>query len=49
MVRAKDGDTFERLAGTVDLGRYGEEELRLLNDMYPDGEPEAGQLLKIIE
>ena len=48
LVRAKSGDTFEKLAARSDLGKYAEDQLRLLNGMYPDGEPRAGQLIKII-
>ena len=48
LVRAQSGDTFANLAESSDLGEYAEEELRLLNDMYPEGEPIPGQLLKLI-
>jgi len=47
--RAKHGDTFAKLAGAADIGRYGEAQLRLLNGRYPDGEPRPGELIKIIE
>ncbi|MGI9318925.1 MAG: M48 family metalloprotease [bacterium] len=49
VVRARQGDTFARLARKSNLQQYGEENLRLLNGMYPDGEPEPGQLIKIIQ
>lgn len=49
VVRAKSGDTFSRLARGLNLEQHGEENLRLLNGMYPDGEPEPGQLIKIIQ
>ncbi len=49
VVRARSGDTFARLARRSGLQQYGEENLRLLNGMYPDGEPEPGQLIKIIQ
>lgn len=48
VMRAKQGDTFASLARQLGLEQYGEENLRLLNGMYPDGEPESGQLIKII-
>jgi predicted Zn-dependent protease len=48
LVRAKAGDSFEKLAIGSGLGKYAEDQLRLLNGMYPDGEPHAGQLIKII-
>lgn len=49
LVRAKPGDTFASLAKDSDIDRFAEDQLRLLNDMYPDGEPEAGALIKIIQ
>jgi predicted Zn-dependent protease len=49
LVRAKSGDTISSLAKKTDLGKYAEDQLRLLNGMYPDGEPVPGQLIKTIE
>ena len=49
LVRAESGDTFARLALQTDLGKYAVDQLRLLNDLYPDGEPAPGQLVKIIQ
>lgn len=49
VIRARQGDTFARLAGKSSFHHYGEESLRLLNGMYPDGEPEPGQLIKIVQ
>lgn len=49
VVRARRGDTFEELAKQTPLTNYAADELRLLNGMYPDGEPTAGQLIKIVE
>ena len=37
------------LARTSPIPKYAAETLRLLNDLYPDKEPQPGQLLKIIE
>ena len=48
LVRVKSGDSFASLAKKLKLGRYGEEQLRLINGLYPDGEPEPGKLIKII-
>lgn len=48
LIRAKPGDTFASLARDSDLDEYAEEQLRLLNGAYPDGEPKAGKLVKII-
>ncbi len=49
LVRANSGDTFASLASQSALDRYAVEQLRLLNGMYPDGEPSPGQLIKIIK
>ena len=49
LIRAKSGDTFARLARKSDLDRHAEDRLRLLNGMFPDGEPTRGQLIKIIQ
>jgi predicted Zn-dependent protease len=49
VVRAKKGDTFARLAkASPRLGSYAEQELRLLNGMFPTGEPKTGQLIKVV-
>ena len=48
LVTAKRGDTFERLARESGLSEYAEDQLRLINDMYPSGQPQPGQLIKII-
>ena len=36
------------LARNSPLDRDAEEQLRLLNDLYPDGEPRPGQRLKVV-
>lgn len=47
-VRATKTTDFAALAKEHKLGTYGEEELLLLNGLYPNGKPEAGQWIKII-
>ncbi|MBL4780900.1 MAG: M48 family metalloprotease [Porticoccaceae bacterium] len=47
-VKTKPGATYERLAQHLKLGRYGVDQLRLINGNYPSGEPTQGQWLKII-
>ena len=48
-IRAKQGQTFAQLAQkSPSLGKYAEQELRLLNGMFPTGEPRAGQLIKVV-
>lgn len=46
--RLKPGETFADLAANNPLGRYAEEELRLLNGYYPSGEPQPGTWLKVV-
>jgi predicted Zn-dependent protease len=49
LIPARPGDRFAALAGKSSLDRYVESTLRLINGKYPDGEPAAGELVKIIE
>jgi predicted Zn-dependent protease len=46
---AKAGTRFSGLARTSPLGENAERHLRLLNGLYPDGEPTPGQIVKIVE
>ncbi len=47
-VQATKTTDFAALAKENKLGAYGEEELLLLNGLYPNGKPKAGQWIKII-
>jgi predicted Zn-dependent protease len=49
IINAPPGATFAELARTSPLGKNALAHLRLLNGLYPNGEPAAGQALKIIE
>jgi predicted Zn-dependent protease len=49
VITAHPGLTFAELARFSPLGRNAEGHLRVLNGMYPAGEPAAGQALKIVE
>ncbi len=49
LITAKKGDTFAKLAKNSPLSSHAEEQLRLLNGMYPDGEPSPGKPIKIVE
>jgi len=49
IVRAAQGTRVEDLAKSSPLTEYAEQRLRLLNDLYPDKEPVAGQLIKIVQ
>jgi predicted Zn-dependent protease len=48
IIRADKGTSYRSLAGQTPLERHAEEQLRLLNDQYPHGEPQSGQLLKTV-
>lgn len=49
VVTVQTGQTFATLARTSPLGKFAENHLRVINGLYPSGEPVAGQSLKIIE
>ncbi|MBL4762630.1 MAG: M48 family metalloprotease [Gammaproteobacteria bacterium] len=48
IVSAKSTDTYKSLASTSVINKHALEKLRLLNDMFPTGQPANGQLIKII-
>jgi predicted Zn-dependent protease len=48
IIRAGEGTRYRDLAARAPLERYAEEQLRLLNDQYPQGEPRSGQLIKTV-
>lgn len=49
VITAKSGQTFAALARSSPLGKFAENHLRVINGLYPSGEPVAGQSLKIVE
>lgn len=49
LIKATRGDTVASLAKRSNLDEYEEAQIRLINDLYPTGEPKPGQLIKIIE
>jgi predicted Zn-dependent protease len=48
-IRATETTRIAELAKQSPLKKYAAEQLRLLNDLYPDKEPKPGQLIKIVE
>ncbi len=48
LLRVKPGDTFASLAAQSGFAHHAEEQLRLLNGMYPGGEPQPGRLIKVV-
>lgn len=49
IIRARSGDTFAKLARRSNLDEFQISRLRLLNGLYPKGEPTPGKLIKIVE
>lgn len=49
VVRAEEGTTMEALAAQSPITNYALDKLRVINGLYPDGQPEPGQLIKIID
>jgi len=49
LLTARPGLTVAALVRQSPLGGDAESQLRLLNDLYPSGEPKPGQLLKIVQ
>jgi len=48
IIRAPKGATWSSLARRSPITHYAEEQLRLLNDQYPAGEPVESEMLKIV-
>ncbi len=48
LITANSETRFAPLARRSPIPKYAESELRLLNDLYPGGEPTSGQRLKIV-
>jgi predicted Zn-dependent protease len=49
VVRAEQGTTMEELAKQSPITNYALDKLRVMNGLYPNGEPEPGQLIKIVD
>ncbi|MDG2070655.1 MAG: M48 family metalloprotease [Pseudomonadales bacterium] len=49
VVRAEEGTRMEDLADESPITNYALDKLRVMNGLYPRGEPEPGQLIKIVD
>ncbi len=49
IVRAEEGTTMESLAAQSPITNYALDKLRVINGLYPDGQPVPGQLIKIVD
>lgn len=47
-VKATGNTKFSRLAKHLNMGKFGEGELRIINGYYPAGEPKPGEWIKLI-
>ncbi|MBQ61961.1 MAG: hypothetical protein CMQ19_07775 [Gammaproteobacteria bacterium] len=49
VVRAEEDTTMEELASESPITNYALDKLRVINGLYPDRQPEPGQLIKVID
>jgi len=49
VVQVRPGERIADLARVSNLERHAEAQLRLLNGLYPGGEPRPGQWIKIVQ
>jgi predicted Zn-dependent protease len=49
VIRATETTRIADLAKSSPVPEYAAQQLRLLNDLYPDKEPKPGQLIKIVQ
>jgi predicted Zn-dependent protease len=49
VLRAAEDTTIETLAAKSSLQKYPVQQLRLINDLYPDGEPKPGDFIKTVQ
>lgn len=49
LITAQPGTTMRRLAAQSPLGANALPQLRLINNLYPNGEPQPGQMLKVVQ
>lgn len=49
VIVAKPSDTFKALAQKSSIKSYAEETLRVINGLHPNGEPRAGDYIKIVQ
>ena len=49
IVRAEADTSMENLAASSPISNYALDKLRVMNGLYPSGEPEPGQLIKIVD
>ncbi len=49
LIRVQRGDTFADWAERSNIDQFEVSQLRLLNGLYPEGEPGPGQLIKLVQ
>ena len=46
--KVKKGDTFKSLSVKTAFSTHAEKRLRVINNMFPSGEPKVGSLVKLV-
>jgi len=46
--KVKAGDTYKKLSLKTDFSSHAENRLRVINNMFPTGEPEQGSYIKLV-
>jgi predicted Zn-dependent protease len=49
VVEVSESTSIEDYASSSPIGLYALQQLRIINHLYPDGEPKPGQMIKIVE
>ena len=49
IIKMGESTSMEDLASRSPIGLYALQQLRIINHLYPDGEPKPGQMIKIVE
>ncbi len=49
VIRFREGMSYDSLAKSSPLGKFAKEKLKLLNGHYPEGSPQVGDLIKIVQ
>jgi predicted Zn-dependent protease len=49
VIRADETTNYDNMAATTTVEKFPEQQLRLINGQYPQGEIQAGELVKTIQ
>ena len=48
LYKVKKGETFKSLSVKTAFSTHAEKRLRVINNMFPSGEPKTGSLIKLV-